>query len=71
MDDADLASPHIENGVKRGVEAIQSNLKSRSGVLICIQCHEEIPKKRLDAYPSTDLCIDCQKWREKGGGFWP
>ena len=71
MDDADLATPHISNGIKLGIAEIQKDLVPKIRVSICIQCHEQIPKERLDAYPSTDLCIECKKWIEKGGGFWP
>jgi RNA polymerase-binding protein DksA len=31
----------------------------------CVQCGKPISKRRLNALPYTELCIDCQKSKEK------
>ncbi len=34
---------------------------------VCGGCEKEIPKKRLEAFPSARYCIECQSKLEKNG----
>jgi len=34
---------------------------------ICAMCHDVIPRKRLEARPESNLCIECQEETEGGG----
>jgi DnaK suppressor protein len=33
---------------------------------ICVNCGEQIPVQRLEAYPAASLCIDCKRHAEGG-----
>jgi len=33
---------------------------------LCVECHEEVQQKRLDAVPWARHCIECQEKQEKG-----
>jgi RNA polymerase-binding protein DksA len=33
---------------------------------ICVNCGEQIPVQRLEAYPAASLCIDCKRDAEGG-----
>ena len=33
----------------------------------CASCGENIPPKRLQVQPNTELCVDCQSAAEKSG----
>lgn len=33
---------------------------------LCVQCHEDVQSKRLDAVPWARHCIECQEKQEKG-----
>lgn len=33
--------------------------------LVCAECEMEIPEKRRLAMPGTQLCIECQRLRER------
>jgi len=33
----------------------------------CVECHQSIPKERLDAEPETDMCINCKEKAEGHG----
>jgi RNA polymerase-binding protein DksA len=46
----------IEEALKRIADGTYGN---------CLQCGKRITKKRLDAIPYTELCIECQKSKEK------
>ena len=51
-------------GEVRDIEAAEERLAS--GLFgMCIDCHEPIRYKRLDAYPTAKRCIGCQERREK------
>lgn len=32
---------------------------------LCLACHEPIEKVRLDTFPETEFCVECQEMREK------
>ncbi len=46
----------IEEALKRVEDSTYGN---------CLQCGSRILKKRLDAIPYTELCLECQKLKEK------
>lgn len=48
------------------VAAVESALErlSQGRYGVCEECEEEIPLERLQAMPSTVLCVDCQRRRE-------
>ena len=55
-----------ESGRLRDVaEALQRIQQGAYGV--CEGCEDEIPKKRLEAFPSARFCIKCQSKLEKEG----
>jgi phage/conjugal plasmid C-4 type zinc finger TraR family protein len=73
-DTSDLASKHEahHNSVAiRVVVAAQQARSLRPTLTHCLECGEPIPEKRQEASPGCTLCIECQKWADKGGGFWP
>lgn len=35
---------------------------------LCLQCEEEIPKRRLEAFPHVEYCVDCQSERDQPRG---
>jgi RNA polymerase-binding transcription factor DksA len=37
--------------------------ESRYG--LCLACHEPIDAERLDSFPDTELCSDCEEFRER------
>ena len=52
---------------RRLLNRIESSLERiRSGTFgECIACGEQIPRKRLDAMPWTEYCLQCQDERER------
>jgi RNA polymerase-binding transcription factor len=48
------------NRIERSLERIHSGTFGE-----CITCGEEIPRKRLNAMPSTEYCLQCQDERER------
>jgi RNA polymerase-binding transcription factor len=48
------------NRIERSLEHIRSGTFGE-----CIACGEEIPRKRLDAMPWTEYCLQCQDERER------
>ncbi|MCU0240804.1 MAG: TraR/DksA family transcriptional regulator [Vicinamibacteria bacterium] len=45
-------------------EALARLVDGRFGV--CVVCHEEMDRKRLDAVPWAKHCIECQEKQEQG-----
>jgi len=48
------------NRIERSLERIRSGTFGE-----CITCGEEIPRKRLNAMPWTEYCLQCQDERER------
>lgn len=49
-----------------------TNHQAHAGIsLHCRECGQEIPAARRQAVPGCNLCVECQGWQDKGGGFWP
>jgi len=48
------------NRIERSLEHIRSGTFGE-----CITCGEEIPRKRLNAMPWTEYCLQCQDERER------
>ena len=73
-DPSDLASKHEAQHTAvaiRVVVAAQQAQSMRPSLNYCLECGDQIPEKRRMASPGCELCIECQKWADKGGGFWP
>jgi len=58
----------LTSTIKRIAGAAQGRGES---LKVCLECGDDIPEKRREAVPGCTLCIECQKWADKGGGFWP
>lgn len=61
--DAAIVDRHVRE--LRDLEAAGARIKDRSYGL-CIDCGEEIPAGRLDAYPIAERCVRCQGAHERG-----
>lgn len=48
------------NRIERSLQRIRSGTFGE-----CIRCTQEIPRKRLDAMPWTEYCLQCQNERER------
>ncbi len=59
---------HIASGESQWLDQIADALKRiEDGTFgICEGCHESIPKKRLEAFPSARYCVECQSKLERG-----
>ncbi len=55
---ADLESKEIKEANK----ALRRIFKGTYG--ICVRCGSEIPEERLEALPTTELCVSCKKLEE-------
>lgn len=51
----------LEQNFERRLEAIKRALERiENGTYgVCINCNKPIPKKRLDAMPEAEMCLDC------------
>ncbi|HBI15005.1 MAG TPA: conjugal transfer protein TraR [Desulfobulbaceae bacterium] len=71
MTDAiDQANSIAELERSTAIRAITSRQKGQS-LTHCLECGDRIPEARRHAVPGCELCITCQEWTERGGGFWP
>lgn len=73
MTDAiDVANTLAELERSTAILAITSRPKDQPSLTHCrLECGEQIPDARRQAVPGCELCITCQEWTERGGGFWP
>jgi len=72
---ADMASDNYDRDFSMGIAteeqkrlfAIEEALKriDEGTYGSCVECGKRIIKKRLDAIPYTELCIECQRSQEK------
>ena len=68
-DIADLANDQID---RQRQAILQARHRSPTASLThCLECGDTIPAARQEAAPGCELCITCQEWTERGGGFWP
>ncbi|HOZ49505.1 MAG TPA: TraR/DksA C4-type zinc finger protein [Candidatus Hydrogenedentes bacterium] len=60
---------HIASGESQWLNEITDALKriEEGSYGVCEGCGEQIPKKRLDVFPSARYCIECQSKLERGG----
>lgn len=60
-DEADLASDREEAFRDAALERLRRPVPRRFKPLsnICEGCGEEIPAKRIEAMPGTNLCVEC------------
>lgn len=66
MDAADEAQRHeaafLDAAVRaRRIEPTEQQLRDESGVVICLDCGELIPAKRLKSIPDAARCVECQE----------
>ena len=40
--------------------------KRRDGVVVCVDCGEPVPAKRLVVLPRASRCVDCQEIQDSG-----
>jgi DnaK suppressor protein len=59
---------HQSDDNRRILNLIQEALhRSEDGTYgLCVECHEDVQAKRLDAVPWARHCIECQEKQEKG-----
>lgn len=55
-------------GMVRRIEAALARIEQGS-FGVCAECGGDIPVRRLEALPWTDLCLHCQERREKMGSL--
>jgi len=66
----DIANDTAARERTASIAAITSRPRGKS-LTHCLECGEQIPEARRLAVPGCELCITCQEWVERGGGFWP
>lgn len=66
----DNANDQAERERLRAIQAITGRPR-RPSLSHCLECGSEIPAARQQAAPGCELCVTCQEWVERGGGFWP
>jgi RNA polymerase-binding transcription factor len=59
---------HQSDDHRRILQLIQDALKrtANGSYGLCVECQQEVQKKRLDAVPWARHCIECQEKQEKG-----
>jgi len=71
VDDIDRANALAETRRKATISNIVNRPKLAQqyvdGEVVCLDCHEEIDKARLDANPLAAMCVPCAEKREKKG----
>lgn len=55
----------IDDTVSDAVNAARAGMPSGESERWCIECGEEIPKKRRIALPGVKRCVDCQAGQDK------
>lgn len=71
-DMADMATLCHEQSIRVAVAVATApekwagrQLKNEAGEVICVDCHEVIPAKRLEAMPFATRCTSCKEANEK------
>ena len=54
----------IDDTVSDAVSAARSRLPRGESERWCVECGEEIPKKRRDALPGVKRCVTCQSGQD-------
>ena len=73
-DEADISEPRQSLILASTIKLVTDQQKARlciPSLERCRECGDKIPEKRRAAVPGCTLCVECQKWADKGGGFWP
>lgn len=39
------------------------------GIPYCRECGEEIPKRRVEVWPKTELCVGCAEEKQRGSKY--
>lgn len=60
MDALDKAKELEQEHRQKGIEAVRETV-NKQGTTDCIDCGEEIPLARRQAYPAATRCISCQQ----------
>lgn len=61
---AEMLSDHLQEQQRRA--GLAGKTVADSGVN-CVECGDEIPQRRREAYPGVTLCIACKRDRERYG----
>lgn len=54
----------IYDTITDGVQHARARLPQGPSALACIECGDEIPRKRREALPGVNTCIACQAGRD-------
>jgi phage/conjugal plasmid C-4 type zinc finger TraR family protein len=54
----------IDDTVKDAVLAARARMPAGEGETHCVECGEEIPKRRREAVPGVRTCVACQAGRD-------
>ncbi len=72
-DNADIATTYQENMISDGIAAARRSLSADveqltddAGNVICMQCEEQLPARRLELFPNSTLCVTCKEESERG-----
>jgi phage/conjugal plasmid C-4 type zinc finger TraR family protein len=72
MDVIDRAQQHEENhraaALANRVRSLESQIVDGKGRVLCVDCRDPIPKKRLQIAPRPVRCIQCQTDYERRRG---
>ena len=62
-----LVLERLNDGYLRELEKIEMAERKISSESYgdCLACHQPIEKARLDAFPETEFCLECQDLRER------
>ncbi|MBS0504649.1 MAG: DksA/TraR family C4-type zinc finger protein [Proteobacteria bacterium] len=55
----------IDDSVTDAVLAARARMPAGEGTTHCIECGEEIPKRRREALPGVRTCVACQSGRDR------
>jgi len=64
IEETEKTQIEVINNSMRAVEQISMKLQQQ-GLSHCEECGIEIPKERLQVYPSARTCVPCQEYLEK------
>lgn len=54
-----------QDQVNKSLSAVREAINKPSLTTICLECGDDIGAKRLIAYPSATLCIDCKIYEDR------
>ena len=66
MDEGDRGQVAYDGFLKDALAATRRRLPAGPGSIVCVDCGDEIPAGRRDAYPGCIRCVDCETIAERG-----